>query len=186
MVHSPARWPPNGRPETSRLLKVNHSMLHVRIEMRLGAYASSRQDTDYAGAGGGQEFGPGSTIEGPACLIQVCISYFRPLSHVQDPPGRRGYAPRLQRPSSGFKGLWISGAGSAEQQGILQRHSQGCVGPSRGPKILSFLFRPRLVCSLLLHLRSSWKVKTANFALCVFSRVLHSSGPMRHGFLCNV
>jgi hypothetical protein len=30
----------------------------VCIMMRLGAYASSRQDTDYAGAGGGQGFRP--------------------------------------------------------------------------------------------------------------------------------
>jgi len=55
MVHSPARWPPYDRPETSRLLKVDYHMLDVRIKMRLGAYASSRQDTDYAGAEGGQE-----------------------------------------------------------------------------------------------------------------------------------
>jgi hypothetical protein len=52
MPHSPARWPSYGRPETSRLLKANHYMLHLRMKMRLGAYASSRQDTDYAGAGG--------------------------------------------------------------------------------------------------------------------------------------
>ena len=37
-------------------------MLRVRIKMRAGAYASSRQDTDYAGAGGGQEFGPSGRI----------------------------------------------------------------------------------------------------------------------------
>jgi hypothetical protein len=58
MPHSPARWLPYGRPETSRLLKVNHYMLHVRIKMRLGACAASSQDTDYAGAGGGQELRP--------------------------------------------------------------------------------------------------------------------------------
>jgi hypothetical protein len=51
MPHSPARWPPYGRPEASRLLNVNHCMLDVRIKMRLGAYASSRQDTDYTGGG---------------------------------------------------------------------------------------------------------------------------------------
>jgi hypothetical protein len=34
-----------------RLLKVDDYMLHVRIKMRLGAYASSRQDTDYTGGG---------------------------------------------------------------------------------------------------------------------------------------
>ena len=58
MVHSPARWPPYGRPETSRLLKVNHYLLRVRIKMRLGGCVLSRQDADYAGGGGGQEFRP--------------------------------------------------------------------------------------------------------------------------------
>ena len=51
MPHSPAPWPHHCRPETSPLLNVNHSMLHVRMKMGLGAYESSRQDTDYAGAG---------------------------------------------------------------------------------------------------------------------------------------
>jgi hypothetical protein len=58
LPHSPARWPPYGRHETPRLLKVNHYMLHVRIKMRLGAYASSRQDTDYTGGGDSQAFRP--------------------------------------------------------------------------------------------------------------------------------
>jgi hypothetical protein len=31
-------------------------------------------------------------------------------------------------------------------------------------KILTFLFRPRLVCSVLLHLRSSWMVNSPKFA----------------------
>jgi hypothetical protein len=46
MVHSPARWPPYGRPETSRLLEVDHYMLHVRIKMRLSRCAASSQNTD--------------------------------------------------------------------------------------------------------------------------------------------
>jgi hypothetical protein len=50
MPHIPARWPPYGRPESSRLLKINHYTLHLRIMMRLGGYASLRQDTD-AGRG---------------------------------------------------------------------------------------------------------------------------------------
>ena len=32
----------------------------------------------------------------------------------------------------GFEELWTSGAGSAEEPGILQQHDQGCVGPPRG------------------------------------------------------
>src|SRR5215204_6565900 len=55
MVHSPARWPPYGRPETSRLLKVDHHMLHVRIKMRLGGCAASSQNADAdTGVGGWQ------------------------------------------------------------------------------------------------------------------------------------
>jgi hypothetical protein len=52
MVHSPARWPPYGRPETSQLLNVNHDMLHVRIRMRLGGcVASSQNDNADTGVG---------------------------------------------------------------------------------------------------------------------------------------
>jgi hypothetical protein len=36
--------------------KTDHYMLRIRIKRRSGAFASSRQDTDYARAGGGQEF----------------------------------------------------------------------------------------------------------------------------------
>jgi hypothetical protein len=46
MPHSPTRWTPYGRPETSRLLKVNHYLLHLRIMMRLGGWAASSQNTD--------------------------------------------------------------------------------------------------------------------------------------------
>jgi hypothetical protein len=34
---------------------------------------------------------------------------------------------------------------------------------------VTFLLRTRLVCSSLLHLLSSWKVNSANFALTEFS-----------------
>jgi hypothetical protein len=49
-------------------LKAGYYMLRVRIKRRSGAYASSRQDTDYAGAGGGQEFMGRPNIRGPAVL----------------------------------------------------------------------------------------------------------------------
>jgi hypothetical protein len=59
MVHSPARWPPCGHSETSRLLKVDHCMLRVRIKMRSGGCVASSQNTDVdTGVGGGQEFRP--------------------------------------------------------------------------------------------------------------------------------
>jgi hypothetical protein len=72
MVHSTARRPPYGRPETSRLLKVNHCMLHLRILMRSCGCVASRQDTDYTGGWSGV-WAPGPTIEGTACLTQVCV-----------------------------------------------------------------------------------------------------------------
>jgi hypothetical protein len=52
----------------------------------------------------------------------------------------------------------MSGAGSAEEPGIVQRHDQGCVERLRGledPKLA--LSAPTGVHSSLLHLRSSWK-----------------------------
>ena len=58
MPHSPDRWPSYGRPEISRLIQVDHYMLDVRIKMRLGAYASSRPDTHYAGRGVVRSLGP--------------------------------------------------------------------------------------------------------------------------------
>jgi hypothetical protein len=68
MTHSPARWTLYGLRETSRLLKVDHCMLHVRIKMRSGAYASSRQDTDYTGDGVVRSYDPGSVTRGTAVL----------------------------------------------------------------------------------------------------------------------
>jgi hypothetical protein len=46
MPHSPARWTPYSLPESSRLLKVDHYMLHVRIKMRLGGCVASSQNDD--------------------------------------------------------------------------------------------------------------------------------------------
>jgi hypothetical protein len=99
MPHSPARWPPYGRPETSRLLKVNHYMLHVHTKRRSGAYASSLQDTDYAGAGGGQEFRP------RVCYLRYglpdidgCKRRFKGPRIWSGPQGTRDYVLRLQRP----------------------------------------------------------------------------------------
>jgi hypothetical protein len=46
MLHSLAPWPRYGRPETSRLLKVDHYMLRLRIIMRLGGCVAFSQITD--------------------------------------------------------------------------------------------------------------------------------------------
>jgi hypothetical protein len=48
MPHSPTSWPPYGRPESPRLLKVDHYMLHLRIKMRLGGCVPFSQNTDTA------------------------------------------------------------------------------------------------------------------------------------------
>jgi hypothetical protein len=80
--------------------------------------------------------------------------------------------------------LW---AGSAEEPGILKRHAQGCVGPSRGLEDSNLPLSARLVCSALLHFRSSWKVNSRNyFALCAFSEGLHSPSSRQQGFLCGI
>ena len=46
-------------------------MLHLRMKMGLGAYESSRQDTDYAEAGGW------SGVHGGALLPEVRLSWHR-------------------------------------------------------------------------------------------------------------
>jgi hypothetical protein len=71
MPHIPARWPPYGLPESSRLLKDDHYILHLHIKMRSGAYASSRQDTDYAGAEGW------SGVSTPGLLLEVRPAWHR-------------------------------------------------------------------------------------------------------------
>jgi hypothetical protein len=48
-------------------------MLHVHTKRRSGAYASSRQDTDYAGAGVVRSYDPRSTTRGTACLAWMCV-----------------------------------------------------------------------------------------------------------------
>jgi hypothetical protein len=74
LLHSPARWPSYGRPETSRLLEVDHYIAHVRIEMRLGGCAIFLQNTDTDTRGGVVRcFDPGSVTRGTACLTYVCV-----------------------------------------------------------------------------------------------------------------
>jgi len=71
--------------------------------------------------------------------------------------------------------------------GLFSGMVRGVSSPREGSEILTFLLRSRLVCSPLLHLRSSWKVNSANyFALRAFCEGLHSGGPMRQGFLCDI
>jgi hypothetical protein len=71
-------------------------------------------------------------------------------------------------------------------RGFFSGMVRGVSNAREGAKILSFLFRPRLVCSSLLHLLSSWKANSANFALVDISEILHSTGPMRQGSLYRI
>jgi hypothetical protein len=61
MPHSPARWLPYSRPETSRLINVNHYMFHLRIMMRSGGCVAFSQNTDTdTRVGVVRSFDPGS------------------------------------------------------------------------------------------------------------------------------
>jgi len=84
MPYSPARLPPYGRPETSRLLKVNHYMLHLRIMMRLGGCVAFSQNTDTDTRGWVvRSYDPGSCMRGTACLTSVCTRRFEGLVYGQ-------------------------------------------------------------------------------------------------------
>ena len=58
-------------------------------------------------------------------------------------------------------------------RGFFSGMVRGLSNPREGSKLLSFLFRPRMVCSSLLHLRSSWKVNSPklDFRFTAFSEV---------------
>jgi hypothetical protein len=98
MPHSPTRWLPHSRPESSRLLKVNHYMLHLRIMMSLGGCAASSQNTDNAGPGEWSEVHGAAQYQRYGLPdMDVCTSYFKARGMVLSPSGRRGPTPRLQR-----------------------------------------------------------------------------------------
>jgi hypothetical protein len=129
LMHSQARWPLYCCSATSRLLKVNHCMLHVRIKMRLGAYASSRQDTDYAGAGGVvRSFDPGSVRRAPVGLSSVCIQAIcraRPGSAALWPS--RGCSSATTTFKTALKDSGTYGLGPAEESGTRLLCCQVCV-----------------------------------------------------------
>jgi|SRR5215208_732030 hypothetical protein len=151
MPYSPARWPPHGRTETSRLLKVNHYMLDVRIKMRLGAYASPRQDTHYTGVGRSSWERP--IIRGPAVLTSMCIH--AALSCCPTCWALWAFESSLVRYKGiqgGFEGLWSMVARDwYRNRGLFSGMLRGVSSPCGGSEILIFLFRSRLVCSPLLH-----------------------------------
>jgi hypothetical protein len=65
-------------------------------------------------------------------------------------------------------------------RGFFSGMLRGVSNAREDSKILTFLFRSRLGCNLLLHLRSSWKGCSANyFALTEFSGGLQSPARTR-------
>jgi hypothetical protein len=79
MPHSPALWPPYRWPETSRLLQVNHYVLHLRIMMRSGGCVAFSQNTDTdTGCGGVVRGSWGRSVtKGSAVLTSVCVLAFK-------------------------------------------------------------------------------------------------------------
>jgi hypothetical protein len=119
-------------------------MLRIRIKRRSGAYASSRQDTDYAGDG--QEFMGRPNIRGPAVLTWMRVQadlnrcpMRKVLRAVESP--LRGYND-LQ---GGFVEFWsIVAWWSAEESGTIVQSSQERVEASLSPRDPYFpLSRPK-------------------------------------------
>jgi hypothetical protein len=104
----------------------------------------------------------------------VCRSRFKLLSHLLSPRAVDGSFVSYTGIQGGFEELWMSGSGSAEEAGIVQRHGQACVEPSRGPE------GPKLPLWALTGVQSS-PPTSPNLAEGKFSevrgcRVLGSSG----------
>jgi hypothetical protein len=72
-VHRGPCTPTESAASNTQAQKADHYILCVRIKMRSGAYATPRQDTDYAGAGGGQEFLGRPDIRGTICLTWMFV-----------------------------------------------------------------------------------------------------------------
>jgi hypothetical protein len=98
---------------------------------------------------------------------------FEPLSAQLGPLGCRESVPRLQRR---LRRLWRLGSivtrGRQRNRGFFSSMLRGVSNACEGSKILSFPYRPRLVCSSLLHLRSSGKVNSPKFTLHAVSALL--------------
>ena len=115
----------------------------------------------------------------PACQkrfgrpdLGVYRSWFAPLYPQLGPLGRRESAPRLQRRLRRLSGAMEHlGRDRQRNRGFFSGMGRSVSDPREGLKILTFLFRSPLVCSSLLHIRSSWKVNSSNFAITAFSEV---------------
>ena len=84
MVHSPARWPRYGRPETSQLLNVDYYMLHVRTELRSGQYAAPVRTLMRGGVV--RRSDPRLLTKGPAVLTSMCVQAISRAVFIEDGP----------------------------------------------------------------------------------------------------
>jgi hypothetical protein len=95
----------------------------------------------------------------------VCISQCEPLSHLLGPWAVDGSFVSYKGIEGGFEEPWISGRDRQRNRGFFSGMIRGVSDPREVSKMLTFLFRPRVVCSSLLHLRSSQKVNSRKFDL---------------------
>ena len=124
-----SRRPPYGRPEISRLLKVDHSMLHLRMKMGLGGCTACSQNTDTDAGEGRQEFmGAVDYTKSGYPDLGVHTSPFEPLSYLLSPQGRRRFVRQLQRHS---RGLWRLGSIVARVGRGTRDSSAACSGVCR-------------------------------------------------------
>jgi len=99
LLLSPARWPPYGRPETPRLLKVDYYMLHLHIKIRSGGCVAFSQNTDTDTGVGVVRCLRGRLITRvTACLTYVCVQGDIGLYIWSGSQGRRDHVLRLERP----------------------------------------------------------------------------------------
>jgi hypothetical protein len=139
--------------------------------MRSGQYATPRQDAD-AGGGVARSSWGRCIIRGTAALTSVCVQadLSRCLTcQVPGPSTVRSSATRaFKEPLRSYGNL---GRDRQRNRGFFSDMVRGVSEPREGSKILTFLSRPRQVCSSLLHLRSVWKVNSPKFAAAGLSEV---------------
>jgi hypothetical protein len=86
------------------------------------------------------------------------------VSSVKPPGAVDGSFISYKGIQGGFENLWNTlGRDWQRNRSFFNGMVRGLTNPREGQKILTFLFGPRVVCSSLLHLRSSWKVNCGTY-----------------------
>jgi hypothetical protein len=94
---------------------------------------STTPENDSTGGRGRQEFrGAVQYSRSARTDMDMYTSQFEPLSCLLGRWAVDGSFVSYKGIQGGIEQLWKSGAGSAWEPGLLQRHAQGCVEPSRG------------------------------------------------------